>query len=533
MSTTENRDHWYDRVEGGASTVWILLLSLALVVSLAWGIGQYQARRAQAIGLEMERQRAFEQLLDRAENIEVLLAKGLVTTSGCSGSLVFTDLWHQGLAAQEDLADLPLAYFSTGNLSRFVTQVADFSHYLVRKCSQGGEMTDEDWNHLSQLHQAAGEMTLELHEIAQQAATGAFRWSLLASPQGPAGTAAVQVQDRFGDIAAHMQDLPTLIYDGPFSDHIDLLVPKGLQEGTVTAEQAAAEAKRFAPSLPGAVGQQYEAVQVGDVPGPVSAYAFALRPMGPAPGTPAPPASGAAVRATGQTTTGPEIRIDVSKEGGQVVWFLVQGLPDAVAPPLGTGGGAPAAGPGQATGADGAAAAGAADAAAPGAPGDVFGMQKDLQQAIEQARRFLESRGFTGMIATYSAHEDEAAVCQFAAAQDGVVLYPDLMQVKVRIADGQILGYNGIDFIMSHTRRDLPRPAVSVAQAQAKLNPRVTVVGQRLALIPTPALGEILCREFHVTLNGDPFLVYINAATGEEEAIFKIIAAPEGGSWVL
>jgi len=512
-----NRGRWYDRVRGGATTIWFLLLGLALVISLAWGISQYQARQAQAIRLEMERQRAFEQLVDRSEAIEILLAKGLVTNSGCAGSLVFTDLWHQGLAAQEDLADLPLSHVAISNTSKFVTQVADFAHYLVRKCSLGEELTDADWNHLATLHQAAGELSIQLHEVSRAILAGGFRWSLIASGQNV--TSAQRVQDGFGDIAAHMQDLPTLIYDGPFSDHIDVVTPKGLAEGTVTLEQAIDIAKRFAPSLGGATGQDYDAVQVGDVAGRLSAYALALRPLGPAAGAPT-AQTGQAAGGGGQTTAGPEIRIDVSKTGGQVIWFLVQGLaepsPAPAGPAAGTWGSLPA--QGEESGVP------APDAAQP---------DEELRQAVEEARRFLESRGLRDFIATYSAREGDVAVCQFAATQDGIVLYPDLIQVKVRVADGQILGYDGTDYLMSHTRRDLPKPAVSAAQAQARLNPRVTVQGQRLVVIPTPALTEILCREFHVSLNGDPFLVYINALTGEEEAIFKVIPSQEGGSLVF
>lgn len=531
----EHRGRWYDRVQGGAATIWFLLLGLALVVSLAWGIGQRQARRAQAIWLEMERQRAFEQLVDRAETIEVLLAKGLVTNSGCAGSLVFTELWHQGMAAQEDIADLPLAHFSIANTSKFVTQVADLAHYLVRRCSLGEELTDADWGHLATLHQAAGELSMQLHDLSRTVLGGGFRWSLVGAAR--TGAAVQRVQDGFGDIAAHMQDLPTLIYDGPFSDHIELTTPKGLLPGTVTVEEAIEVARRFAPSLAGAAAQEqeYQAIQVGDVPGALTAYALALRPVAGAQGAPSAGAAAggslAAVRGPagagggGQTTAGPEIRIDVSKTGGQVIWFLVQGLEQAAPAP---GGAAEQGSAGYGTGPE-------TRQAQAQPPPDAFGpLDEDLRQAVEQARQFLESRGLTDIVATYSAREGDVAVCQFAAVQDGIVLYPDLLQVKVRLADGQVMGYNAVDYLMSHTpRRELPEPAVSVAEAQAKLNPRVTVHGQRLVVIPTPSLNEILCREFHVSLNEDPFLVYINALTGDEEAIFKLIRAEDGGSLVF
>ncbi len=498
------------RPHGGTTTLWFLLLCLALVVALAYGIGQRQARLSQAIRLEMDRQRAFEQLVDRAQAVEVLLAKGLVTSSGCAGSLVFTDLWHQGLAAQEDVTELPVAHYSIANTAKFMTQVADFSRYLVRKCATDEPMTDEDWTTLANLHTAAGELSLQLNELSGLIAGGGFRWGSLAAAATRVGRTTGQVQGKLGDIAEHMQDLPTLIYDGPFSDHIDTMQPKGIPAGEVTAEQAMAIAKTFAPALGGEQPATYHVVQVGDVAGRIPAYAFALYPPGV---TPAPTAPAANVVQPERQGAGPEIRIDVTKQGGRVVWMLVQGIlgVDAGEPPT-------AYGPDV-----------LAQAPAPGTAGG----ELTLPQAIELAGEYLRSRGFADIVPTFSSLREGIATCQFVASQDGVVLYPDQLKCKVRLADGQILGFEGANWLMNHVERELPTPQITEAQARAKLNSHVSVLGNRLCLIPTPSLNEVLCHEFHITLDGAPFLVYVNATDGEEEAIFRIIDQGDGSQLVM
>lgn len=505
------------RVRGGAMTLVTLGLGLALIVSLAWGLGQYRMRVAGELHLELERHRSFEQLLGRAEAIELLLAKSLVTQAGCAGTMTFVDLWHEGLAAQEDLSNLPLTHFNVANPSRFMTQVADFARHLARKCSEGRGVSDADWNHLATLHAAAGELTLQLHEIARVINVGGFRWALLggfgvdatagggpvtASLGGGRGPGPGQlVEDGFGRMAAHIQDLPVLIYDGPFSDHMDDRPARALPEEEVTLEQAMDVARRFAPELPGMAPGGFQAIHVGDVPGPIAAYALSLRPA---------PTNGARIAPppAGRTRTGatapdaPEVRIDVTKRGGRVLWFLVQGIPDAQAAQ-----------------------------APPQTP--IRPMHADLVRAVEAARSFLTSRGFASIAPTYSTIENGVAACQFAVVQDGVLLYPDLLQVKIRAADGQVLGFDSTEYIMSHTARDLPHPVLTLAGARAKISPRVRVVGERLVLIPTPSAAELLCYEFHIELGTDPFLVYINALNGEEEVILKLINTGDGGALVM
>ena len=61
----------------------------------------------------------------------------------------------------------------------------------------------------------------------------------------------------------------------------------------------------------------------------------------------------------------------------------------------------------------------------------------------------------------------------------------------------------------------------------------MTLVGERLVLIPTPSAAELLCYEFHIELRQDPYLVYINALNGEEEVILKLLDMGDGGALVM
>ncbi len=60
-------------------------------------------------------------------------------------------------------------------------------------------------------------------------------------------------------------------------------------------------------------------------------------------------------------------------------------------------------------------------------------------------------------------------------------------------------------------------------EAKSKLNPKLDISSDRLAVIPTKWNTEVFCYEFKGNINGNDFLIYINAETGEEQDILMII----------
>lgn len=64
------------------------------------------------------------------------------------------------------------------------------------------------------------------------------------------------------------------------------------------------------------------------------------------------------------------------------------------------------------------------------------------------------------------------------------------------------------------------------------MSPSLTVLSERLALIPTSGQNEVLTYEFQTRAGeGDDaqkILVYVNASTGAEEQILLLLETPEG-----
>lgn len=155
--------------------------------------------------------------------------------------------------------------------------------------------------------------------------------------------------------------------------------------------------------------------------------------------------------------------------------------------------------------------------------------------AQEEARRYrdaalqkLDALGFADMEATYAQYYGGAALINCAATEDDILLYSDLIKVWVDRETLEVIGIDARNYLFSHVERDLPPPSLSQEEAEAKVAPRLEIHSRALALIPLTPQTEALCYEFKCTLGQDSYILYINAHTGAEEQIFRIIDSEDG-----
>lgn len=150
------------------------------------------------------------------------------------------------------------------------------------------------------------------------------------------------------------------------------------------------------------------------------------------------------------------------------------------------------------------------------------------EEANNLGKQFLDGRGITNMEATYYLKQGGAATINYAYIQDGVVVYPDLIKIKIALDNGEILGVETSGYLNNHEVRNIPTAKITEEQAKENLNPNLQITSSGFAIIPTEWRTEIFCYEFKGKVNDMDFLVYINAETGAEENILVIIDTPNG-----
>ncbi|MBQ3270281.1 MAG: germination protein YpeB [Clostridia bacterium] len=149
------------------------------------------------------------------------------------------------------------------------------------------------------------------------------------------------------------------------------------------------------------------------------------------------------------------------------------------------------------------------------------------RQGVDAAKAFLMSRGYGEMELSYSSRFDGILTANFAAVQNGVVLYPDLVKVQVSLADGAIVGLEAANYLMNHVPRALEIPALSEQDATGRIGGALTPVSARLCVIPENT-SEYLCYEVKATSGQDTFLAYIDAMTGVERKLMQVIEGENG-----
>ena len=147
----------------------------------------------------------------------------------------------------------------------------------------------------------------------------------------------------------------------------------------------------------------------------------------------------------------------------------------------------------------------------------------DIDKAKRLGKEFLAKHGFENMVDTYYLSEDGTAVINYAHKQDDVIMYPDLIKVKIALDTGEVVGLESKGYLSSHTARKIQEPKLTMEEARAKINSRIKIDSSGLAIIPTNFKTELLTYEFKGKFNNQDFIVYINALTGKEENILMII----------
>ena len=151
------------------------------------------------------------------------------------------------------------------------------------------------------------------------------------------------------------------------------------------------------------------------------------------------------------------------------------------------------------------------------------------EEANQKGKDFLTSKGFPNMKETYFLKQEGIVTINYAYMQDNVIMYPDLIKVKVALDNGEVLGIETTGYLNNHVEnRDISNIKITEEEAKKDLNTDLEIISSGLAVIPTEWKSEILCYEFKGKVDDREFLVYINTENGREEDILIITNTPNG-----
>ncbi|MEG0641225.1 MAG: germination protein YpeB [Clostridium sp.] len=443
-------------------TLIALLVIITVIGSISFGMVMYSENKSYKNYLKAQYQMNLYNLLGDVKDMQVSLSKATVAQSPSQRAKIFEEISRGANGAKDRLHSLPIAHESIAQTSKFLSQVSNYTYTLVKDNKKGHDASDEVIKTVEELKSYTSYLTLQLQALEREIISGNFNWEQIRNQVD--NKIDTNIKDsldiKFNSISNEMQEYPTLIYDGPYSDNALNIKPKILNQKVVSQSKALECAREV-------IGDKV--VDKIKVIGEVKSDTI--------------PAYTVTASLKGQKD--PTISMDISKNGGKLIYMLNNR--------------------------------------------QVTGEKLSMKDAITKGNDYIKKNGYPQMIPLFALKYDNVAVINFVYVKDKTVIYADQVKLKVALDNGEVIGVEAHTYLKNHSEdRTIDNPKIDYKKLSKTISEKAKVKNVRLALIPMDETKEVLCYEYVAEKNGEKYIVYFNATTGEEENILKIIETPNG-----
>lgn len=199
----------------------IFAISLPIIFCGLWCDALGMLNRT-ALTLDYSYRRALNDLTDSIAAMGSTLEKAPFVGTPVMQTAVTAQLSSQSGTAKAALSVLPLSQERTEKISRFLSQSGDYALSLSRRAASGEGLTDNDVQNLAALAEYAQRLEAALQAAQAQLAAGESVFSSADSLFSGIedDNSLPTLDDHFDNVSARLAELPSLLYDGPFSDHL-------------------------------------------------------------------------------------------------------------------------------------------------------------------------------------------------------------------------------------------------------------------------------------------------------------------------
>lgn len=243
-------------------------------------------------------QHAFAELTDAVYEMDATLQKLSYATSPRLVSTLCTEVFGRAMTAQMALGELPNGNIELEHTAAFLARVGDYAAALSRDAARNDGCTPEERQSIRSLAAASASLSQMLEDLQAEIYRGAItihdlnraERALSAATEPAEG---ITAGSSYQNIESEFPEVPSLVYDGPFSEHLSGRSPKFLARLPAYSQgQALTSAADF-------LGVKPEILALTNtVDGALPAWGF----------------SG--------TVEGGEVYLEVSQQGGVVVQML-------------------------------------------------------------------------------------------------------------------------------------------------------------------------------------------------------------------
>ena len=210
-------------------------------------------------------QLALVSLDENLNNISTNLEKVMYSSTPTMLSKLASELWRESSGAKNSLAMLPSSDTELSNTYKFLSQVGEFVMALGRKSAMGEPLSNDERMQLAKLYEYCNSLNEQVSQMCYELENGTFSFDNYDSTLLEKNSNQISINSSFDDVEQSLSDLPSLVYDGPFSDHIEQGTPaylKGMNE--VKQEDALKIAQTVCEKEKNSLEFAYE--ENGDIP---------------------------------------------------------------------------------------------------------------------------------------------------------------------------------------------------------------------------------------------------------------------------
>ena len=196
----------------------IRLISLAvalLIVIIGMAIKNSRENNYYELQLENEYSRAVEELTAGVNNISLLLKKSEYSGEADTINSLAGEIIAEAQISKNALSRMPTQSQSLTGLNKFLSQVGNYTLFLSKSLSATGTLSKEQKENMENLSDTAEKISGIINDAGAKFNNIEY-WSKEINKALPEEN----ISSSLSTIEDELSDYPTLIYDGPYSDHI-------------------------------------------------------------------------------------------------------------------------------------------------------------------------------------------------------------------------------------------------------------------------------------------------------------------------
>lgn len=423
----------------------IILGLTALSISLAVSTSKYKMR------LENVYKKNYFELINNLEDIEVGFTKLVATNSLSTQQELLQQVYDSSTMANVNLTSLPISPNKISHVTSYINSVNGYSTALLKKSYENIKLDDQAFESINSLYEYS---KIILYDLNSYVDTLNGKNSIIS--QVKYSNADSSKFDGGMQVNANTEKVPTLIYDGPFSDSVTNKEIKGLSGIEITQDQAEQYIKQNFEYF-GDFTLTYD----GETKGKFGAYNFILE------------------------CTEAKLYVQITQNGGMILSINQLSVKEG-------------------------------------------NNNLTADQCNILAHNFATILGFENMHSVWYQETEEVVYVNLAPIIDHVIYYPDLIKVKVNKHLGLVVGWEATNYAYNHTNRQAPTFDLSFEECEQNLSSALTIVERNLCVIPNKYVGESTAYEYICTWKDYRYYVYIDANTGVELNILRVVDTDNG-----